>query len=434
MVQGRLTKQEIGWALYDWANSAFATVVIAGFFPIYFKRFLGAALTAPQSTFWLGVANSMGAVLLAISAPILGTISDYYGNAKRLLVIFMGIGIAATIALGSLSGGQWQWGGGVFMVSLYAFGAANLFYDALLGKITSFQRTHRISSLGYALGYIGGGILFLWCVLAVRNPAWINAPDEFAVMRNAFWWVGVWWALFSVPLIMWIRTGNRSGHQKPHGSTPTANGVWRAIARSIREIRTTFKEIKHQPGIALFLLAYWCYIDGVHTIIRMAVDIGTSLGFSSVVLVSALLMVQFVSFPATLLYYRLGKKIGGVGAIMVGIYGYIGISLIAILILSRPVHFFILAFLVALFQGGIQAFSRSVFSTIIPNGKEGEYFGFYNMLGKFAAILGPVLLGGVVLISNDYRLGITPVLLLLIAGLVLLRKAQRHLTTSHRQT
>ena len=350
--------------------------------------------------------------------------SDRRSNARKWLIAFAAVGIVATVALVPLPGGRWQPGILLFAVALFGFGGANLFYDALLKRVTVPQRASRISSLGFAFGYIGGGILFLWCVVAVRAPSIINAADEFTVMRNSFWWVGVWWAVFSIPLVAWcaVPTAGDNGAGMPRRGW---RDIWPLVSNSFKNVLATLKSVRRHRTIALFLLAYWFYIDGVQTVIRMAIDFGTTLGFSASVLVTALLMVQFVSFPATILYYRLGRRIGISNAISIGIIGYIVITLLAIFILSRPIHFFILAFLVALFQGGIQALSRGMFATLIPTEHAGQYFGFYNMLGRFATILGPILLGTVVLTTDNYRVGITPILLLLVIGLILLRRVPR---------
>lgn len=409
----KITKTEFSWAIYDWANSAFATVIIAGLFPLFFKEYWASAITAAQSTFWLGFANSVSAFLIFVSAPLLGVMTDIRFSSKRFLMIFACVGIVSTVLLGFVGYGLWHTAIILYIFGLLGFSGANIFYDALLKRTIPTAQIHRASSLGFSLGYAGGGLLLLIIVILIQRPELVGLSAT-EVIQRSFVGTGLWWLLFSIPLILWVKTKRES--RAVHTGEPL-------IRSSFRMLRSTAKEIIKSKQIFYFLLAYWFYIDGIDTVIRMAVDYGTSIGFESSTLIGALLLVQAISFPSTLLYYRLGIKIGVKRAILIGIVGYFIITLIGAL-MTKSIHFYLLAALVGLFQGGIQALSRSMFSHLIPDGKAGQYFGFYNMLGKFAAILGPLLLGITVLLTNNYRIGIIPITLLFVFGFIFMTKVR----------
>jgi UMF1 family MFS transporter len=404
-------KAYISWALYDWANSAFATTVMAGFFPVFFTEYLAKGARTATTTFYLGLGNSIGSLVVAILAPILGAIADHGSYKKKFLIAFAFLGCLMTANLSLVQAGQWQLAILFYIVGSIGFSGANTFYDSLLPSVASEKKVDFISSLGFGIGYIGGGLLFAVNVLMFLKPELFNLTDGVAAIKASFIIVGIWWFVFSIPLILFVK------EEKLHKGV----GVGKSIKVGLKEFKTTVKDLKHLPTLLTFLIAYWFYIDGVDTIVRMAVNFGTALGFSSSSLIVALLLTQFVAFPSAILYSFFGKKVGIKKALLVAIVAY---ALIACLgaFMTKEFHFYLLACAIGLFQGGIQALSRSFYTRLIPANKHAEFFGFFNMLGKFAAILGPLLLGLVTLITDNNRFGIISLVILFIIGGILLAK------------
>ncbi len=399
------------WAMYDWANSAFATTVMSGFFPLFFKKYWAGAENAAESTYYLGLANSIASIIVAALAPFLGAIADRGTAKKKFLFTFAFLGIIMTGSLWMVQQGQWQMAIIFYILATVGFSGSNIFYDSLLPGIASEKKVDYISSFGFGLGYLGGGILFLINVIMFQKPELFGIPDQPTAIKLAFLSVGVWWAVFSIPIMLWVE------EPKIH----TSVGVFKSVKLGWKQLMGTLKEIKHLKVVATFLLAYWFYIDGVDTIVRMAVDVGATLGFPDSALIGALLMVQFIAFPCALLFAWFSKKIGIKNAIMVGILGYGFITLLGYF-MNEVWHFFALAAMIGLFQGGIQALSRSLYTRIIPKDKSAEFFGFYNMLGKFAAVIGPFMMGYITIVSGNIRYGILSVMVLFIIGGLLLLK------------
>lgn len=399
------------WAFYDWANSAFATTIMAGFFPVFFKAYWSAGASVQESTFQLGLANSLASVLVAAFAPILGAIADRGTIKKRFLIFFAFLGSIMTGALWLLDMGEWQLAILFYITATVGFSGANIFYDSLLPGVASQKKIDFTSSLGFGMGYIGGGLLFLVNVVMYLQPQLFGIPDESTAIRIAFLSVAVWWLVFSLPLIIFVKEPRVPGAIPPK----------RAVRAGFIQLKHTFMKIRHLKVVGIFLLAYWFYIDGVDTIIRMAVDYGTSIGFPAESLIVALLLVQFVAFPSALLYYKFGQRVGIKKAILIAIAGYSFIAVFGFF-MKETWHFYLLACMVGLFQGGIQALSRSYYTRLIPEEQSAEFFGFFNMLGKFAAVIGPVLMGGVTLLTGSNRVGILSILVLFIAGGILLAK------------
>lgn len=372
-----------GWALYDWANSAFATTVMAGFFPIFFKQYWSYGADVNVSTAQLGFGNSIASLMVALIAPILGAIADKGSAKKKFLVFFAYLGVLMTAALFLVPKGQWVWAIFIYAMGIIGFSGANIFYDSLLPGIVGEEKIDYISGLGFSMGYLGGGLLFLINVLMTLMPQKFGLPDAAAAVRLSFLSVALWWGLFTFFTIFWV--------PEKKGASTDKSGESIVVA-GLRQFAGTFKKTRHLKVIFLFLLAYWFYIDGVDTIIRMAVDYGLSLGFESNDLIVALLIVQFVGFPAALVFGKLGERWGVRKSIFLAIAIYMGITIWGTMMTQKN-EFYILAMVIGLVQGGIQALSRSYYSRLIPKNKAAEYYGFYNMLGKFAAILGPVLMG-----------------------------------------
>ncbi len=404
-------KAIIAWSLYDWANSAFATTVMAGFFPIFFSSYWASTSSAQVSTFYLGLANSLEAIFVALLAPILGAIADKGSFKKRFLIFFTFLGCTLTSALWFVQAGMWPLAVFFYILATVGFSGSLIFYDALLPAVASPKKIDFVSSLGYSLGYIGGGTLFLVNVLMYLHPTWFGLANEVAAIKTSFVSVGIWWALFSIPLILFVKEPKAVRVKKTK----------HVIREGFNQLAITFKAIRDLKVVGLFLLAYWFYIDGVDTIIRMAVDYGTAIGFPASSLIVALLITQFVAFPSALAYNIFGQRIGIKRALMVAIIAYCFIAVLGFF-MAKEWHFYALACLIGLFQGGIQALSRSYYTRLIPTEFSGEFFGFYNMLGKFAAIIGPALLGIVTITTGSNRLGILSITTLFIIGGLLLTK------------
>ena len=395
----------LSWALYDWANSAFATTVMAGFFPAFFQRYWSLGVDPTVSTSRLGFANGIAGFVVAAMAPMLGAIADRCGRRKRFLVAWSLLGIVGTALLWFVDRGDWWAAAALFVVGTIGFAASNVFYDALLLDVASEPEFDRASAYGYSLGYLGGGLLFALNVLMTMKPAWFGLADAAEAVRASFVMVAAWWFVFLLPLALNVR--ERPGEA---GMTLAA-----ATVAGLRELAATLRQVARYRELALFLVAYWLYIDAVNTIIKMAVDYGVALGLPTESLLAALLMTQFVAFPAALAFGWLGGRIGAKQGILLGIAIYTLATLYAFF-LDSVAEFFALAAVIGLVQGGVQSLSRSFFGRLVPAGKGGEFFGFYNMMGKFATVVGPLLVAVVALTTGSSRASIASLAILFVAG------------------
>jgi UMF1 family MFS transporter len=398
------------WAVYDWANSAYATTVMAGFFPVFFKSYWAGDVSAVESTAQLGMANSAASLLVVLLAPFLGVTADRAGRKKTLLLLLASLGVLMTAGLFFVAQGQWLLAVMLYIFGIIGFAGGNVAYDAMLLDIAERDELERLSARGFALGYLGGGLLFALNVAMVLQPEWFGLADKAEAVRVAFLSVAVWWAVFTVPVLVFVKSPERD--KAPH--SPGWSHAW-------QELMVSWRLLRSLPNAFVFLLAYWCYIDGVDTIVRMAVDYGLSIGFEADGLLTALLVTQFVGFPAALVFGRIGDRMGAKGAIWLAIGVYVLVVVWAAN-MSETWEFYGLAVMIGLVQGGVQAMSRALFARLIPAEHAGRLFGLYNMMGKFAAILGPVLVGWVALASDSSRLGILSILLLFIAGAILLSR------------
>lgn len=402
-------KKVISWALYDWANSAFATSVIAGFFPVFFKQYWSAGADVTVSTFRLGIWNSIASLVIVVLAPALGAIADKGGAKKKFLFFFAMMGVIMTGALSLVSAGHWQSAVLLYAFGIIGFSGGNIFYDSLIVDVIGKRKVDFVSALGYAMGYLGGGILFAINVWMTLRPETFGLADKMDAVRVSFISVAVWWALFSLPIFLFVKEIVVSGRLRGR----------QAVSAGIRQLNATFSQIRRLRVVFLFLLAYWLYIDGVDTIIRMAIDYGLSLGFDSGSLIVALMITQFIGFPSALIFGKIGEKLGAKTGVLIGISVYVVVTIWAFF-MTTVNEFYALAGVIGLVQGGVQSLSRSFYTRIIPQNKAAEFFGFYNMIGRFAAVIGPVLMGWVGLISGDSRAGILSIILLLGAGAALL--------------
>ena len=400
-------RPQLAWALYDWGNSAFATTVLAGFFPAFFRQYWSLGADPTEATLRLGLANGAAGFAMAVLAPLLGAIADRGGYRKRFLVAWSGLGIAATFSLYFVGQGQWALAAAMFTLATLGFNGGIVFYDALLVDVAKPAEYDRVSAYGYALGYLGGGLLFAINVLMVVKPAWFGLANAAAAVRWSFVSVAVWWLLFTLPLAFYVTE---------HPALPGSKTTLRA---SLAELRSTLSQVLGLRNMLIFLAAYWLYIDGVNTIVKMAVDYGMALGFDTQMLLAALLLTQFVAFPAALLFGRIGEWWGARTGVLIGVAVYAGVTAWAYF-LHTVVQFFAMAVVIGLVQGGVQSLSRSFFGRLVPEGKSAEFFGFFNMVGKFGTVLGPMLMGIVAYLTGSSRASILSLVLLFAAGGALL--------------
>jgi len=412
-------KREIwSWALYDWANSAFATTVMAGFFPLFLKLYWGDGVDPTHTTYYLGIGNSIASLFIVILAPILGAMADNGSLKKRMLAAFASVGVIATGSLYLVELGMWPLAILLYSIAVVGFSGANVFYDSLLVTISAAHRRNRVSALGFSLGYLGGGLLFLINVFMYLYPTTFGLATGSEAIRWSFVTVAVWWAVFTIPILLWV-------------NEPTSDSDHRRVdlTATFSALAQTLKNIREYRIVWLFLLAYWLYIDGVDTIVRMAVDYGLNIGLGQEDLIVALLIVQFIGFPAALVFGRLGDRYGARRGIWICIWAYVGVTIFAYFMDSET-EMYILAGIIGLVQGGIQALSRSLFSQLIPKEKSAEFFGFYNVVGKAAAVFGPFLMGLITIQTGNPRVGILSILILFFAGMLVLRRVKLEESTT----
>lgn len=403
-----ITKQVVAWALYDWGNSAFALSVLAVLFPLFLGSYWsagdeGGVVTSRLA--WVTAASSLAVVLLA---PVLGAIADSGGYRKRFLFVLVIIGAVSTASLSLIDSGEWPYALILFMLASIGYYSANVFYDSLIVDVSAPRNFSLVSSLGFSLGYFGGASLLALHVWMLNSPETFGFQSSIQVIRFAFVTVGIWWLFFLIPLLLFVRE-RKSAAVTGEG---TIHAAYRVLAATIREVR------KYQQAV-LFLIAYCLYIGGVFTVIFMAVNFGQRLGFNQTDLVKALLITNFVGFPATLAYGYLGHWFGPKTALYVGLVVYVCVACWAVF-LRDVSQFYAMAITIGLVQGGVQGMSRSLYASLIPADQSGEFFGFYNMLTKVAHVIGPTLVGLGAMISDDPKfMLITLIPLFLIGGWML---------------
>lgn len=415
----RMSKQEKGWVLYDWANSAYSLLITTAIFPLYFKAAANdAGLAATTSTAYWGYANSFATLLISLCAPILGSIADFKGLKKRLFTFFFVLGIVFTLLLAVVPSNQWLILLICYMVTVIGFGGTNIFYDAFLVDVTTEDRMNQISSKGYAMGYIGSTIPFIISIaLIILSQQNILPLSVTVASQAAFAITALWWGLFTIPMLKNVK----QVYYKEAVSNPISNGF--------KQLFETFKKIKLYRPLFLFLIAYFFYIDGVNTIITMSTAYGSDLGITSTNLLIILFATQVVAAPFAILYGKLADKFKSKTMLLVGIFVYIVICTYAYF-LKTTLDFWILAMLVASSQGGIQALSRSYFAKLVPKEHANEFFGFYSIFYKFAAILGPFLVGFTAQITGNTNSGVFSLIVLFIIGGILLLRVPESSTIS----
>lgn len=405
----KVSKKERSWILYDWANSAYSMTVTSAILPIYFTSMVTAAgLTEEMATSYWGYTNSLASIVVALLSPALGSLADHMGMKKKLFTIFSFMGIFFTGALAVIPFGQWVPLMITYILTVMGFSLGNVFYDSFLTDVTSEERMDNISSMGFAFGYIGSTIPFIICMaIVVAAQQRIIPISVVTASKISFVLTAIWWFVFTLPMLKNV--------EQVHGIT----GEKYRVADAFKNLKNSFLKIKQNKKAFWFLIAYFFYIDGVDTIIKMAASFGTALGLSSTVLLLVLLFTQFVAFPFAILYGRLAEKYGAKKMIYVGVFIYTIIVIYAYFIKSS-FDFWLLAFMVGTSQGGIQAISRSYFAKLVPKENSNEYFGFYNIFGKFAAIMGPFLVGLITQITGDVKNGVLSLIVLFVMGLIFL--------------
>lgn len=404
------SKGVISWILYDCANSVFYTTIMAGFFPLFFQKYWSSGVDSHISTQRLGIILSVSGFLLAVLSPLLGVISDKKKYKKNFLVGFMFIGVLLTVGLSFVPQGNWLAAAMMYGAALFCCTASTIFYDSLLISVADAEDYDMVSSKGYAYGYLAGGVLFSFNVYLYLNYEKCGFSTASEAVLFSFSTVAIWWFVFTIPLMLYV--------QEPAAQDSSEN-LFILLKQSILDLNKTAKKIFMDRNMIFFLISYWFYIDGVSTVMAMAVDFGVSIQLDSSALIKALLMTQFVGFPSAYIAGKLAAKFGSKSVIMAGLFIYI-LVVIGASRITHDHHFYMMAGMIGLAQGAVQALSRSLFAQLTPPEHAGEYFGFFNLLGKFASVFGPVLVAVSAYLFKDAKISILSLLILFVLGGVLL--------------
>ena len=429
---GLRTREQRAWAMYDWANSAFQCTIITAVFPIYFAKVAAEGMPDALATARFAMATTLALTVTAIMAPVLGAYADYAGVKKRLLGVFLGLGVIATAAMYLIGPGDWKLAAWLFIASNICISASFVFYDSLLPHIADGEEMDRVSSAGYALGYLGGGLLLAINLAWILKPQMFGLRDSGVASRVSFVSVAVWWLLFSIPLFRRVPEPSVRPSDLPPGIGP--------VRASFQQLGATIRELRRFREAFLMLVAFLIYNDGIGTIIRMAGPYGQEIGLPQNALISAFVMVQFVGIPFAFAFGALADRIGAKRAIFLALIVYVGISIVGYFMTSVW-QFWLLSFMVAMVQGGSQALSRSLFASMIPKEKSSEFFGFFGVFEKFAGIFGPALFAITVQLTGSSRHAILSVIGFFVVGAALLARvdvakgqaAAREWTARHAQ-
>ena len=411
---GLVTPEQRAWAWYDWANSAYFTTIVTAVFPAFYSSYAAADLEPAQATARFGAITTASVAVIAIVSPILGAIADFGGIKKRLLLIFMLIGVMSAAAMAAIERGNWMLASILFFVGNIGVSGTTVFYDSLLPSVARREETDRVSSAGYALGYLGGGVLLLINLAWILQPGSFGFADAAAATKAAFVSVAVWWLLFSIPLL--------KGVPEPavvyDPGEAHASGV---LSAAFGRLGRTFAEIRRYRHAFLLFLAMLLYQDGIQTIIRMAAVYGAELGIDQNAQIAAFIMVQFLGIPFAFLFGSLGARIGTKRALFIAL-GVYTLATILGYFMTTVTHFFILAGLIATVQGGAQALSRALFARLIPAAKSSEFFGFYAVAERFATVLGPLVFTLSVTLTGSSRTAVLFIVVFFAAGAALLSR------------
>lgn len=410
---GLHTPQLRAWAMYDWANSGFATTIMAAVLPVYYAKVAAADLPEHVRTAYWGYTAAAGLAIVALLSPILGTIADTIGCKKKLLWWFMLAGAAASAGLWLVEDGDWKLASALYLIGNIGFAGSCIFYDSLLPFLADEKDVDRVSSAGYAIGYLGGGLLLAVNLAWMLKPELFGFPDKGIAVRASFVSVAVWWILFTIPLMRRVQEPPVVCFDGEQGRSPIAVGFQR--------LYSTFKQVRRYRQVAIFLVAFWFFTDAIGTIIKMATIYGAEIGIGESHLIGALLFVQLLGIPCTFAFGMLADRIGTKASIMISLVVYTGICILGYFMTS-PLHFWLLAVLVALVQGASQALSRSLYATMIPLSKASEFFGFISVSSRFAGIAGPVLFGVVAQLAGGSRISILLLISFFVVGMWMLAK------------
>jgi UMF1 family MFS transporter len=409
---GLATPELRAWAMYDWANSAFWSTIVTAVFPGFFADYAAAGLSPVDATSRFAWATTAALTVVALLAPVLGALADHRPLKKRMLAIFLAIGVTATVLMGTIGRGEWVYALALFMIANIGVASTLVFYDSLLPHIAPPGEIDRVSTAGYAMGFIGGGVLLLINLAWILSPATFGLSGTIAAIHLAFVSVGVWWLLFSLPLF-------RTVPEPPvRLEELRASGVALAFA-AIGAAWKTLREIRANRDAFLMLVAFLLYNDGIQTIIRMSSIYGAEVGIDRNAQIAAFMMVQFVGVPCSFLFGAVAGRIGAKTAIFFALAVYVCISMLGYF-MTAAWQFFVLAFLVGMVQGGSQALSRSLFARMTPRAKSSEYFGFFAVFEKFAGIFGPAVFAASVTMFQSSRAAILSVIVFFIAGAIVL--------------
>lgn len=414
----RLEKGTLSWVLYDVANSGYILVVVTAVYPIFFSNHWATDLSNAQSTYWFGFSASLAGAILALVAPFLGTLADLGGTRKRFLAAFVLLGCLATAALLLAGKGQWETAAALYVVSMVSFSCANIFYDSLIHAVSTSKSRHFVSALGFSMGYLGSTILLAFCLWLIQDPTRFGLRGPVEATYLTFGLTALWWGLFSIPLLLRV----------PEGTTRSRVPAREAIARSLPQVWRTLKGAWKNRPVAVFLLAYFFYIDGANTIIKMAAKLANDLGFDQGDLMGAIIVVQLVGVPCALSFGWLGSRFGPRLMLVICIIIYIGVILYASVMTPAPLTvgpwslspLYLLAVLIGMVQGGVFSLSRSLFANLIPEKDASSFFGLYNIIGKVSTILGPFLVGLVAMQTGSTQTGISVITVFFVVGLYLL--------------
>lgn len=400
------------WVMYDWANSAFATTVMAAVMPIFYADVAGNNLSATAKTAYWGYTQSIALILVVLLSPVMGAIADVSQSKKAFLRFFTYMGSIACILLTFVGEGEWLWASLLVIAGTLAFSGGNVFYDAFLTDLVPEKKRDQISAKGYAYGYIGGGVLLAINLAMISFPKAFFLPDTIVATQLSFLSVGIWWFLFSIPFFRHVRdpVKSQTGHRHSTG---------KLIAGGIRSTLQTIRRLRRYPELLKFLIAFWFFSDGINTIIKMATIYGREIGIGQTDLIAALLITQFVGIPCTLLFGKIADRAGPMRTLITTLLIYVMIVALGYFMQSA-LHFYLLAILVGSVQGGSQALSRSIFTRLVPPDRSAEFFGFYGLSGKFASIFGPTVFGLIGQITGSSRFGIVSLALFFILGIVIL--------------
>ncbi|MGM8213670.1 MFS transporter [Virgibacillus sp. W0430] len=403
-------KKVFGWIMYDFGNSAFATTIMAAVLPIYYYDVAAKGIDSNLAASYWGYSQSIAVLIVALLAPILGAISDFSSAKKKFLRFFAYMGMIASVLLAFVGEGDYLFASVLLILGTIGFSGGNVFYDAFLPEITDERSIDKVSAAGFAWGYIGGGILLAINLLMILKHEWFGISNATLASQLAFASVGVWWFIFSLPLFKHIQDEKKIIAKRNQSY----------VAIGFGRVANTFREIKQYKQLLLFLFAFWMYNDGISTIIKMATIYGRDINIDANSLIIALLVTQFVGIPCTFFFGWLASKISAKKALLFSLYVYLGIVILGYF-MSSALHFYLLAILVGFVQGGAQSLSRSIYGRMVPKNKQAEFFGFYGISSKFAAIFGPFLFALVGQLTGSSRLGIISLVIFFIGGIALLK-------------